>query len=158
MKVFAFLHIPEHPDSKSSGGQKNDIVFLWPIRPKDKLGKLTLDVYLPVVIDATIPCGTKYFKSITTAQVCNNCQHNDPDDCDHVKYSKALWGTGTIDDPPKPIKKHRYSMDRSAFISGLTEAIIVKPEKTEAEKELIVSQSISNTQDMSLITDKIVTR
>jgi len=151
MKVFAFVKIPKHPQPDGPGGQKGDLVFFWPIVPKDKLGKKTLNVFLPVVVDITIPCSAKFGIN----PPCRKCKDNDPAVCDYIKYQRPLWSTGSILDPPTMLKKFRYSIDRDKFIDGASEAVVIKTEKTEAEKETIVASALNNEQSVAVIKDNM---
>ena len=149
MKVYAYIKIADHPQPDGTGMQKGDICYFFPMnRPQ---GNLTLNAYLPVVVDLTIPCG-QAFQDLKFN--CNKCQYNDEKLCEIQKYNKPVWSPGGLFEMPKPIKIRRYNIIRSKFISPLTEIEIVKRPKTVAAKTAILLNADAHEQQLSIIDDK----
>ena len=148
MKVYAWIKIAEHPQPGGPGAQKGDIVYFYPIGVPQ--GKETLNHYVPVVVDLKVPCGENF---IFTAR-CNRCKFSTPDLCDIRKYRSGVWSQGTLEKPPTLLKKRRYQIDRSMFISGDTETTVLKKDKTEQEKALLLTQANNNEQLPSVIKEK----
>lgn len=134
MLVYIFIKIHEHPQPDSLGSQKNDIIYIYPI--VEDIGKDTLNHFLPLRIDLNIPCGQKFQKLINH---CPTCQYNDPDECEVVKYTKGLWSPGDIENPPKLIKKARHYINRLSFTNQTIENLLLNKNKTEEQKDLIMS-------------------
>lgn len=145
MKVLAFIKIRKHPQPDSGGAQAGDIISFHPV--DEPRSEEELKFYLPILVDINIPCGEKYDKGLK----CVNCEFNDPDLCDNIKYTRGIWGEGSLLTPPKPITKRKYKIDRTKFISGATDETVLKWDKTEVERQTILSDSLAHEQPKSVI-------
>jgi len=143
MKVYAYINIADK--------LKGDIIYIYPM--VEDQGKLTLNKFIPVVIDLNIPCGDAFNK---LEYNCVRCKDNDWETCDKIKYERAVWSAGDILNPPKVIKRRRYMIDRTEFISGESELLITKADKTEQEKLTIITNAKNNEQLKTVIIEKVV--
>ena len=157
MLVYAWIKIEDHPQPEGGGTQKGDIV-LFTRTDRRAYGRKTLEFFLPVVVDITVPCGDDFDNYNTEkkafTRLCARCEWANQDDCDVIKYTKAVWGAGDIDNAPRPIKNRKYNIDRTKFISELSEAVVVKLDKTEQEKLTILTDSANNPRPVTDIEDK----
>lgn len=158
MKVYVYIKIQEHPNPKSGGTTKGDIIYIYPI--VEDQGRLTLNNTLPVVMDLNIPCGDDFNRIIYEPNNpdllnCNRCPYSDPDMCDKVKYTVGIWSAGDVENPPKLTAKRCWSIDRNQFVSPISEVLITNPDKTEAQKAQIIMQAKNNEQLKSIISEKL---
>lgn len=150
MKVKALIKSKPKTSTKEGSYDVGDIIYFWPLN-KDH-GSRTFTSMMAVVIDLKVPCGDKFD---VQPPPCNTCKDNHIDTCDIIKYSKGVWTSGDVLNPPKLIKKSRYNINRSQFISGESEKLTVKIEKTEAEKDIMLTRALDNIQLESVIKDKV---
>lgn len=114
MKVYVYIKIKENKNPQ--GTTKGDIIYVYPM--VEDQGKLTLDNFIPVVMDLKIPCGEDFNKQVYD---CSKCKENDWETCDVIKYQRAKWTAGDIDNPPKTEKARRYSIDNTKIMNIETE-------------------------------------
>ena len=157
MQVYAWIKHKIHPDPSTGGSTRGDLIYIYPM-VRDQ-GKLTHDSFFPVVIDLKIPCGDRFTIGTDGKEWdCTKCRYNDLDDCDVVKYSRALWSLGDIENPPKVIKKCRYNIDIDSILSVDSKKIVYKTINTREEEELIISRADNNPVTELTLHDKVVTR
>lgn len=150
MKVFAWIKFKKHPQPDSSGMQEGDICYFYPM--VEDQGRLTMDTYLPVVVDLNIPCG-KVFQELK--HNCTKCKFNNPESCEVINFRRGIWSPGSIDKPPKIVKKRKFFINRSAFLSPTSEALITKKDKTKEDKALIITNATNNEQPKNIIQEKL---
>ena len=145
MKVFAFSKIPDHPSKNiNEGTRKGDIASFH--RLDHKFSKMELQFFLPVVVDITIPCGDNYDKVR-----CYNCKYNNVESCDVQKYTQPLMSYAPN---PRPLQKRMYNITREGFISGDSESLITRIDKTLTERNTIVANALKNEQPKTIMVKK----
>lgn len=158
MKVYAFIKVQENPRG-DIGTTSGDVIYFYPIQ--DDIGKNTLDnddgaaFFFPVVVDITIPCGSNFDNHIHDCTRCVNC---DPDECDVIKYSRAIWSAGDIDNPPKPIKARRYKVNIDTILDATKKTLVQKVGKSIADKDSIVNNAKNDEKSKTIFIDKAVAK
>jgi len=156
MKACAWIKFKVHPDSKSAGTTRGDIVDILPFWNKVPPETKMMETFLPIGIDITIPCDKDFaYVDGKRSYDCGSCPDNDPEICDVIRYTRGYWGTGTVLDPPKLIKKRRFFVDIDSKIPAESLIVAEKTDKTEIEAELTLSAAKNNTLLASDFTDKV---
>ena len=152
MLVKAMVRTKENITGKSVGYVAGDIIYFWPLN-KDH-GRLTFNSLIAVVLDLKIPCGSKFDEQPPN---CEGCKFNNYKDCDVIKYTYPELDFSHDLSQPRLLRKRKYNIDRSLFVSKETEDIIVNTEKTVIEKEKLLSDALINPQAESIIIEKLST-
>ncbi len=157
MKAYVLIRIKQGTPEITKAG---DIIEIYPITGNDNdMGTDTRNDFLPLVMNIAIPCGDGAIdaagkwginKRGPTFQ-CGSCKYNDPDLCERIKYLKAEWGGGTLETPPKVVRKRMHYIDRSGFTTSQFESFITKVDKTEVEKSAMMAFAKANEMPKSII-------
>lgn len=146
--------------SKTEGMQKYDVAYVYPMVADQ--GKLTLDTYLPVVMDLTIPCSVGLVSGMDwnvdvsgSMWSCSQCPYNDYLQCDVVNLTRAKWSAGDIDNPPVMLQKRIHRLDYTKFLNGTQVTSIEKEGKTEQEKTFVFNTIKNREQTKTILEVKI---
>jgi hypothetical protein len=147
MKVYLLVNSHGHPDPHSSGGQLGDVTEILPITEKDSdIGILTLKYFFPIIKDLKIPCGDGEKDASGTFTLspkgigwnCNTCKFNDADLCERIKYLRSEFDQGTIENPPRLLRKRIHMVDLGGILSPSDMATATKVNKTKQDEEEIM--------------------
>lgn len=148
MKVFAFLKIWE-----TAGNAEGDIISFHRITDKpEEVGLDALNYFYPVMVDINVPCGADY----EVKARCSRCEHNDPESCDVIKYTRGIWKAGDLFTVPKLETKRQYKIDWKPMVDEAKIDAASKKGKTYDEMVGILKAAMQTTVKITdIVVDKI---
>lgn len=143
MKVYAFVKI--------RGSNYGSVISMH--RTDSVRSAEELEFFLPVPFDITIPCGSQYDREMRGK--CGTCENNGIALCDVQKYCRALWGEGSLFDPPTLDYKARYMIDvESSIPEAILQKAVIK-NKTAQDRADIMAWAESNCLNTNILIDKV---